>query len=57
MWNYILANQQTVIVASSTDGINKVLGGNYAFLMEYVYSFYLICIFNTHIDQLQVNII
>ncbi|UJR09982.1 hypothetical protein I4U23_014206 [Adineta vaga] len=34
MWNYISANQATVSVASSTEGINKVLSGNYAFLME-----------------------
>jgi hypothetical protein len=37
MWNYISANQATVSVASSTEGINKVLAGNYAFLMEYVF--------------------
>jgi hypothetical protein len=34
MWNYILANQALVNVASSTEGINKVLAGKYAFLME-----------------------
>lgn len=32
------ANQATVSVASSTEGISKVLTGNYAFLMEYVIS-------------------
>lgn len=36
MWNYILANQHTVSVGSSTEGIKKVLEGNYAFLIEYV---------------------
>ena len=36
MWNYISANQDTVTVASSTEGINKVLAGGYAFLIEYV---------------------
>ncbi|CAF0911622.1 unnamed protein product [Adineta ricciae] len=34
MWNYISAHQGSVMVASSTEGINKVLQGNYAFLME-----------------------
>ena len=38
MWNYISAHQASVMVASSTEGINKVLQGNYAFLMEYVQS-------------------
>ena len=36
MWNYIAANHATVTVTSSTEGIKKVLGGNYAFLIEYV---------------------
>ncbi len=40
MWNYISTNQATVSVASSTEGISKVLAGNYAFLMEYVYIFF-----------------
>ncbi|CAF2721364.1 unnamed protein product [Rotaria sp. Silwood2] len=34
MWNYILGNQATVTVSSSTEGINKVLAGGYAFLIE-----------------------
>ncbi|CAF2134357.1 unnamed protein product [Rotaria magnacalcarata] len=34
MWNYISANQADVTAASSTEGINRVLKGNYAFLME-----------------------
>ncbi|CAF1177003.1 unnamed protein product [Adineta steineri] len=34
MWNYMLANQATVSVRSSQEGIAKVLQGNYAFLME-----------------------
>lgn len=34
MWNYISANQAAVSVASSTEGINRVLEGNYAFLIE-----------------------
>ncbi|UJR36108.1 hypothetical protein I4U23_028843 [Adineta vaga] len=34
MWNYISVNQATATVASSTEGINRVLAGNYAFLME-----------------------
>ncbi len=60
MWNYINANQGSVSVASSTEGISKVLAGDYAFLMEYVYSFlYFISInfLNINIDQLLVNII
>lgn len=40
MWNYIWANQASVTVASSTEGINRVLKGNYAFLMEYVNDFF-----------------
>ena len=40
MWNYISTNQASVTVASSTEGINRVLEGNYAFLIEYVYAFY-----------------
>jgi hypothetical protein len=39
MWNYISANQAAVTVASSTEGIQKVLEGKYAFLMEYVFLF------------------
>ncbi len=39
MWNYISANPASASVASSTEGIKKVLEGDYAFLMEYVYSF------------------
>jgi hypothetical protein len=35
----MFANQADVNVASSTEGINKVLEGNYAFLMEYVFLF------------------
>ncbi|CAF1410580.1 unnamed protein product [Adineta steineri] len=34
MWNYMSINQATVCTNSSTQGINKVLEGNYAFLME-----------------------
>ena len=34
MWNYISSNQAAVSVASSTEGIKKVLAGDYAFLME-----------------------
>ncbi|CAF3689070.1 unnamed protein product [Rotaria sp. Silwood1] len=34
MWNYILANQASVTVASSTEGIKRVLAGDYAFLIE-----------------------
>ncbi|CAF0743543.1 unnamed protein product [Rotaria sordida] len=34
MWNYILANQAHVTVASSTEGIQRVLKGKYAFLIE-----------------------
>ena len=36
MWNYISANQAAVSTASSTAGINRVLSGDYAFLIEYV---------------------
>jgi len=36
MWNYISTNQETVSVASSAEGIKKVLDpeSNYAFLIE-----------------------
>ncbi|CAF3385471.1 unnamed protein product [Rotaria sp. Silwood1] len=34
MWNYISANHASVTVASSTEGINRVLKGKYAFLIE-----------------------
>ncbi|CAF2995238.1 unnamed protein product [Rotaria socialis] len=34
MWHYISANHASVTVASSTEGIKKVLEGNYAFLIE-----------------------
>ncbi|CAF1077261.1 unnamed protein product [Adineta steineri] len=34
MWNYMSVNTATVCTASSTEGIAKVLEGNYAFLME-----------------------
>ncbi|CAF4494078.1 unnamed protein product, partial [Rotaria magnacalcarata] len=34
MWHYISANHASVTVTSSTEGIKKVLEGNYAFLIE-----------------------
>jgi hypothetical protein len=37
MWNYISVNHEAATVASSTEGIKRVLEGNYAFLIEYVY--------------------
>jgi hypothetical protein len=59
MWNYISANQASVSVASSTEGISKVLAGNYAFLMEYVDLFNTNHFFfsNINLDRLPVNII
>ncbi|CAF1076629.1 unnamed protein product [Rotaria sordida] len=34
MWNYISTHQASVMVSSSTEGIKKVLAGDYAFLIE-----------------------
>jgi hypothetical protein len=35
------ANYAGVTAASSPEGITRVLGGDYAFLMEYVYLYYI----------------